>query len=33
LPEKSRSKRESDCLARAKIVTVPSIGCDGALVA
>jgi hypothetical protein len=33
LPEKSRSKRESDCLARAKIVTVPPIGCDGARVA
>ena len=32
-PAKSRSKRDSDCVARARIVTVPSIGCDGALVA
>jgi len=32
-PAKSRSKRDSGCVARATIVTVPSIGCDGALVA
>jgi hypothetical protein len=33
VPPKSRLKRESDCVARARIVTVPSIDCDGALVA
>jgi hypothetical protein len=32
-PAKSRSKRDSDCVARARIVTVPSSGCDGARVA
>jgi hypothetical protein len=32
-PAKSRSKRDNDCVARARIVTVPSIACDGALVA
>ena len=32
-PPKSRLKRESDCVAFARIVTVPSIDCDGALVA
>ena len=32
-PAKSRLKRESDCVARARIVAVPSIDCDGALVA
>ena len=32
-PAKSRLKRESACVARATIVTVPSIGCAGALVA
>jgi hypothetical protein len=32
-PAKSRLKRESGCVARATIVTVPSIACDGALVA
>ena len=32
-PAKSRLKRESACVARARSVTVPSIGCAGALVA
>ena len=32
-PAKSRSKRESDCVAFARIVTVPSMLCDGADVA
>src|SRR3954468_18739600 len=32
-PAKSRSKRDSDCVAVARIVTVPSIPCDGADVA
>ena len=32
-PAKSRSKRESDCVARATSVTVPSIDCVGADVA
>ena len=31
-PAKSRSKRESACVARASSVTVPCIGDDGALV-
>ncbi len=30
-PEKSRSKRESDCVARADIVTLPATSCSGAL--
>jgi hypothetical protein len=32
-PAKSRLNCESACVARAAIVTVPSIACDGALVA
>ena len=32
-PPKSRLKRLSDCVACARIVTVPSTDCDGALVA
>ena len=32
-PAKSRLKRESDCVARASSVTVPSTDCVGALVA
>ena len=32
-PPQSRLKRESDCVARAMILTVPSIDCDGADVA
>ena len=32
-PAKSRSKRLRSCVALARIVTVPSIDCDGALVA
>ena len=32
-PAKSRLKLDSDCVALARIVTVPSIPCDGALVA
>ena len=32
-PPKSRLKRESDCVARARIVAVPSTDCAGALVA
>jgi hypothetical protein len=32
-PSKSRLNRDSDCVARASRVTVPSIPCDGADVA